>query len=44
DPEELDRLIRAIPGVVGNGLFLGMAHAVLVQEGDNVRVMERQSL
>jgi ribose 5-phosphate isomerase A len=42
DPDELDRLIRAIPGVVGNGLFLGMAHVVLVQEGDIVRVMERQ--
>jgi ribose 5-phosphate isomerase A len=38
---ELERVVRVLPGVVGTGLFLGMASAVLVQEGDRVRVMER---
>ena len=33
DPEALEEAIRAVPGVVGTGLFLGMAHEVLV-EGD----------
>jgi ribose 5-phosphate isomerase A len=41
DPAHLEREIRTLPGVVGTGLFLGMASAVLVQEGDGVRVMER---
>ena len=31
DPPGLDRAIRAIPGVVGTGLFLGMAPTVLVE-------------
>ena len=30
DPAELEARIRAIPGVVGTGLFLGMADVVLV--------------
>jgi ribose 5-phosphate isomerase A len=30
DPAGLEAAIRAIPGVVGTGLFLGMAHTVLV--------------
>jgi ribose 5-phosphate isomerase A len=29
-PAELEAAIRAIPGVVGTGLFLGMAHVVLI--------------
>ena len=37
DPAALDRAILAIPGVVGTGLFLGMADVVLVQEGESVR-------
>ena len=41
DPEGLERALRAIPGVVGTGLFLGMAHAILIQEGDAVRVLRR---
>lgn len=40
-PAELERAIRAIPGVVGTGLFLGMAHTVLVQRGDTVEVRQR---
>jgi len=41
DPGELDRAIREIPGVVGTGLFVGMAERVLVQQDDGVRVLTR---
>lgn len=41
DPEDLERRIVSIPGVVGTGLFLGMADTVLVQDGDAVLVRER---
>jgi ribose 5-phosphate isomerase A len=34
DPEKLEYDIRAIPGVVGTGLFLGMADVVLVGDPD----------
>jgi ribose 5-phosphate isomerase A len=43
DPERLERELLAIPGVVGTGLFLGMADMVLIQQGDTVEVRERQS-
>lgn len=36
NPAELEAGIRAIPGVVGTGLFLGMADVVLVQRGEQV--------
>jgi ribose 5-phosphate isomerase A len=42
DPAELEQSLRAIPGVVGTGLFLGMADTVLVQDGDRVDVRQRQ--
>ncbi|HYD47067.1 MAG TPA: ribose-5-phosphate isomerase RpiA [Terriglobales bacterium] len=41
-PAELDESIRAIPGVVGTGLFLGMAERVLVGEGGGVRELTRR--
>ena len=41
NPLELEQSLRAIPGVVGTGLFLGMAHAVLVD--DNGRIEVKQS-
>jgi ribose 5-phosphate isomerase A len=42
DPEELDRAIKLLPGVVEHGLFMGMAHQVLLgQPGGEVRVLER---
>jgi ribose 5-phosphate isomerase A len=41
DPAEFERAIHAIPGVVGTGLFLGMAHTVLIQTGATVEVRER---
>ncbi len=39
DPAELERKLRALPGVVGTGLFLGMTSAVLV--GDEERNFEQ---
>jgi ribose 5-phosphate isomerase A len=42
NPAELEATIRAIPGVVGTGLFLGMADVVLIQDGEGVQ--ERQKV
>jgi ribose 5-phosphate isomerase A len=41
DAATLDRAIREIPGVVGTGLFVGMAERVLVQDGNRVDVRRR---
>jgi len=41
DPIALDRACREIPGVVGTGLFIGMAQRVIVSEGESVRILER---
>lgn len=41
DPAALDQRIRRIPGVVDNGLFLGMASVVLVGEEGSVREIRR---
>lgn len=41
DPAALDRDLLAIPGVLGTGLFVGMADAVVVQRGDAVEVLRR---
>ena len=41
DPAELERQILAIPGVLGTGLFVGMADAVIVQKGPDVEVLTR---
>jgi ribose 5-phosphate isomerase A len=43
DPAGLDREIQAIPGVVGTGLFVGMANAVVIQHGNHVEVRHRAS-
>jgi ribose 5-phosphate isomerase A len=40
-PADLERAIEAIPGVVGTGLFLGMAHTVLIQSGETIEVRQR---
>jgi ribose 5-phosphate isomerase A len=42
DPALLEMRIRAIPGVVGTGLFLGMADTVLVGERDTFRLIEER--
>ena len=39
DPAGVDAAIRAIPGVVCTGLFLGMAHVVLVWDRDHCRAL-----
>jgi ribose 5-phosphate isomerase A len=41
DPVALERRITSIPGVVGTGLFLGMADAVLIQNGDQLEVRQK---
>ncbi len=42
DPARLESDLRAIPGVVGTGLFLGMADTVLVGDGDGLRLIEEK--
>jgi ribose 5-phosphate isomerase A len=42
DPGGLDRTLRDIPGVVGTGLFVNMAHAVLVWEHGRARTLTRR--
>lgn len=41
NPGQLDAALRGVPGVVGTGLFVGMASAVVIQDGDAVEVRER---
>jgi ribose 5-phosphate isomerase A len=41
DPFALDRALRAIPGVIDTGLFLGTASVVLLAHGDAVRELKR---
>jgi len=42
DPADLDRRLRAIPGVIATGIFAGMADLVLVDEANGVRIVERR--
>jgi ribose 5-phosphate isomerase A len=42
EPQQLEASIRAIPGVVDTGLFLGTADVVLVAEGGTVRELRRE--
>ena len=42
NPLALEQDLRAIPGVVGTGLFLGMAHTVLIQDGEETLVRHRR--
>ena len=44
NPVEFERSILAIPGVVGTGIFVGMADAVVIQDGDDVEVRQRGAL
>lgn len=41
NPAHLDAALLSIPGVVGTGLFVEMADAVIVQQDDSVEVRER---
>jgi ribose 5-phosphate isomerase A len=41
-PEDLEKDINMIPGVVDNGLFIGMAHTVITLDGDKkITINER---
>jgi ribose 5-phosphate isomerase A len=41
-PEDLEKDINIIPGVVDNGLFIGMAHTVITLDGDKkITINER---
>jgi ribose 5-phosphate isomerase A len=42
DAQSLESSIRAIPGVVGTGLFLGMADTVLVGDRNDFRLIEER--
>ena len=37
---EADRALKAIPGVMEHGLFIGLARVVIVGEDGGARVME----
>ena len=41
EPAKLDRTVRDIPGVVGTGLFVGMAHLVMVWQDGRARTLTR---
>lgn len=41
DPAKRERDLRDIPGVVGTGLFLGMADVVIIEDEGNVEVRRR---
>lgn len=43
EPRRFDDAVRAISGVVGTGLFLGIADVVLVGEENGVREMKRRA-
>jgi ribose 5-phosphate isomerase A len=43
NPTELEQSLRAIPGVVGTGLFLGMASTVLVDDNGRIETGQRSS-
>ena len=42
DPGGLERQVNAIPGVVENGLFIGLVHAVVVGDNGRCQVLERE--
>lgn len=43
DPEALAAALEAIPGVLGHGLFLGMAHEVIVGTSQGARVLKGEA-
>ena len=42
DPAKLDRTLLDIPGVVGTGLFVGMAHLVMVWQDGRTRTLTKR--
>lgn len=43
DPAELERDLNMIPGVVDNGLFVGIASKVIVATKDGIRILDRKA-
>jgi ribose 5-phosphate isomerase A len=43
DPRSLERSIRQVPGVVESGLFVGLAHTVVIGSESGVEVRNRQA-
>ena len=43
DPAALEAALRATPGVVGTGLFIGMMPAVLMWDGSRCRTLTREN-
>ncbi|UCE80328.1 MAG: ribose 5-phosphate isomerase A [Methanobacteriota archaeon] len=41
DPKSMESRINAIPGVVENGLFIGLASKVIVSSADGIRILEK---
>ena len=41
DPQAVESQIVSLPGVVGTGLFLGLADMVFIQDGETVQVLEK---
>jgi ribose 5-phosphate isomerase A len=39
EPEELDEALKLIPGVVENGLFIGIADLVIVAGADGITLL-----
>lgn len=41
DPKSMESRINSVPGVVENGLFVGLASKVVVASNDGIRILER---
>jgi ribose 5-phosphate isomerase A len=44
NPEALDLALKSVPGVVENGLFLGIADAAIIAGADGISVIERDAV
>ena len=44
DPQKLEAAINAVPGVVDNGLFVGMVDKVIVATNDGIKIFEKESM
>ena len=42
-PAQLEQAIVGIPGVVGTGLFVGMAEIILIDNGQTVQIRQRST-
>jgi ribose 5-phosphate isomerase len=44
DPKKLEAAINVIPGVIDNGLFIGMADKVIVATNDGIKILEKDAI